>query len=287
MNAYIAPQTFREWHPIAIDKSINKYKPFVFNIGTLPMILWISHSQNKKFYNPLINVCKYIGNNLKHSKINNNSLITPIFNHIYNETDNFGSIINNNGLIWWSYKSYYKLPYIYQIIKNNQYSHNFQIDINTDLITFILNFISFFDSNNNHDNNHHFYHNKNKKLILIINKNFKIFFKYPYTIIIKNRNFKATFVISILPLNLNKLRIFITTYNPFNNILSMLSMNYIKYIFENYIANDNIYIKNFFLFKKGINNHNKYLEIIYETYKDYMFLTEYTINQFLINKNYY
>jgi hypothetical protein len=64
-------------------------------------------------------------------------------------------------------------------------------------------------------------------------------------------------------------------------------MNYIKYVFEKFITTDNLYIKNFFLFKKGMTNKNKYLELIYESYKDYMFLTEYTTNQFLINKNYY
>lgn len=294
MNAYIAPQTFREWHPIGIDKSINKHKPFVFNIGTLPMILWIG---NNHHYNPLINVCKHLGNSLKDSKIKNNSLITPFHNQIYNQSDNFGSIIKSNGLCWWSYKSYSKSPYITQIIKTKDLPHNFQIDIDIDLLTFILNFISFFnndindindnDNSNNHKNHKNYYHNKNKKLIVIDNDNFKILFKYPYSIIIKTKKFKGSFIISILPLRFNKLRIFVTTYNPFNNLLSFMFMNYIKYVFEKFITTDNLYIKNFFLFKKGMTNKNKYLELIYESYKDYMFLTEYTTNQFLINKNYY
>ena len=122
---------------------------------------------------------------------------------------------------------------------------------------------------------------------MISNDKFKIFFKYPYSIIIKTKDFKGSYIISILPLRFNKLRLFITTYNPYGNLLSILYMNYIKYIFEHKITTDNLYIKNFFLFKKGINDKNKYLEIIYQMFKDYMFLTEFTINQFMINKNYY
>ena len=286
MNAYIAPQTFREWHPIGIKQSINN-KPIIFNIGTLPMLLWFSNLEKKP--NSIINVCKHLGNNLKDSKIKNDCLICPFHNQIYNQTDNFGSVIESNGLFWWSYKSYSKAPYINQIIKTNDKPYNYHIDINIDLITFILNFISFFDNDSYYDSNLNskFYHNNKKKIIMISNDKFKIFFKYPYTIIIKTKDFKGSYIISILPLSYNKLRLFITTYNPYGNLLSVLYMNYIKYIFENKITTDNLYIKNFFLFKKGINDKNKYLEIIYQMFKDYMFLTEFTVNQFMINKNYY
>ena len=284
MVAYIAPQTFREWHPIGITKSINVNKPFVFNIGTLPMLLWFANNKNNP--NAMINVCKFLGNNLKNSRVENNSLISPFYSQIYDESDNFGSIVKSNGLYWWSYKSYSKMPYINKIIKTNNQPYNYNIDINIDLITFILNFISFFDNNHNNYNSH-FYHNKNKKLIVIINDNFKIFFKYPYSIIIKTRKFKGSYIISILPINFIKLRLFITSYNPYGSLLSMIYMNYIKYIFEHEITTNNIYIKNYFLFKKGINANNKYFELIYQMFKDYMFLTEVTVNQLMINKNFY
>ncbi len=281
MTAYIAPQTFREWHPIGIVKNINiKNKPFVFNIGTLPMLLWFSNQNQKP--NSIINVCKHLGNNLKDSTITNNCLICPFHKQVYNHTDNFGSIVQSNGLFWWSYKSYTKVPYINQIIKTNDKPYNYQIDINIDLITFILNFISFFDNDNSF-----YYHKKNNNIIIISNNKFKIYFKYPYTIIIKIKSFKGSYIISILPLSYNKLRLFITTYNPYGNLLSVLYMNYIKYIFENKITTNNLYIKNFFLFKQGMHDKNKYLEIIYKMFKDYMFLNDFTINQFMINKNYY
>lgn len=287
MSAYIAPQTFREWHPIGISKSIsiNKNKPFTFNIGTLPMILWFSNNKHD-IPNVMINSCKHLGNNLKNAKIINNCLKCPFHDQIYNSSDNFGSIIKSNGLYWWSYKSYSKTTFIDNVIKTNQKPYNYQIDINIDLITFILNFISFFDIKK-YTNINKFYHNKNKKLISINNDYFKIFFKYPYSIIIRTMKFKGSYIISILPLTNNKLRLFITTYNPYSNLISILYINYIKYIFENYITSDNLYIKNFFMFKKGMDDKNKYLELIYQSFKDYMFLNDFTVNQFMINKNYY
>lgn len=284
MTAYIAPQTFREWHPIAISKSINIKKPFIFNIGHLPMILWFANNKS----NVMINSCKHLGNNLKDSKINNGCLVCPFHKQSYNQTDNLGSIANSNGLLWWSYKSNYKNPF--SIIKTEDKPYNFQIDINNDLISFILNFISLFDNNNtnNANNTNHYYHNKNKKIVMITNNDFKILFKYPYSIIIKMNKFKGVFMISILPLSFDKLRLFVTTYNPYSNLLSFLYMNYIKKIFENNNENPNRnYVKNFLLLSKGINDKNKYLEIINEMFKNYDILNDYTIINFMRNKNFY
>lgn len=274
--SYIAPQTVRHWHPIGISKSINKNKPYQINLGTLSLLLWFNNTNNP---NIIINTCKYLGNNLKDSEIRDNQLISPIYNKIYDHNDNFGSIIENNGLYWWSYKSYEK-----KINKEISNVYNNEIEINIDLITFILNFISLFDNDIN--NKYHKYYYNNKQVI-IINDKYKILFKYPYTIIIKSKLYNKKIMISILPINYLKLKIFITTYDPISNLIAMIYKYYIKDLFENKITIENIYIKNFFILKREINNKNRYLEIIYKLFKDYMFLNEHTINHFMINKNYY
>jgi len=268
---YIAPQTFREWHPIGIVKSINKQKPFVFNIGSLPMILWFYNSNP----NAMINICKHLGNNLDDGFIDNHNkcLVCPFHKNRYNQTDNFGSIVEKDGLYWWSYKSYHKNP---PLPSKSHNTHNYQLDINTDLLTFVLNFISISDSNND---NHRYYHNKNKKQIFIRNNDNRIIYNYPYSIIMDN------YRLSILPLSYSKLRIFVTTYNPIIKILSYMYMFYIKYLFEYKIGKNDL--KHLFLFKKGMNGNNGYLEDIYKSYKDYMFLTKTVTNQFLINRNFY
>ncbi len=105
--AYILPQTFKEFHPIGILKSINTKKPYTYNLGTLPMILWFDKNNNP---NSMINTCKHLGNNLKDSTIKNGCLVCPFHKSSYNETDKFGSTIIKDGLIWWNYKSQLKIP---------------------------------------------------------------------------------------------------------------------------------------------------------------------------------
>jgi hypothetical protein len=62
----------------------------------------------------------------------------------------------------------------------------------------------------------------------------------------------------------------------------MIIKEKIKYEFD--ITTNNLNIKNYFMFKKSNNN---YLEKVYKSYENYMFLNDYTVNQFMINKNYY
>jgi len=62
VNSYILPQTFKDFHPIGIEKDINKNKPYNFNLGKLPLILWFDKN-NKPI--TIINTCKHLGNNLK------------------------------------------------------------------------------------------------------------------------------------------------------------------------------------------------------------------------------
>jgi len=268
---YIAPQTFREWHPIGIIKSINKQKIQPFNIGNLPMILWFYNNSKP---NPMINICRHLGNNLNNGHVTNNCLVCPFHKQKYNQTDNFGSIIESDGLYWWSYKSNHKKPLTLSLSLSlsSKPLYNYYIDINTDLITFILNFISMNIENDN-DKHQKYYYNKNKKQLLIN----RILFKYPYTIIVNN------YRLSILPLSYSKLRIYVTTYNPMIMMITYVYMIYIKNLFENQIKTNDL--KKFFLFTR--NDKNGYLEDIYKLFNDYMFLTDFTVNQFIINRNFY
>ena len=265
---YIAPQTFREWHPIGIHKSIDKSKPFNFQLGPLPLILWFSSIDKP---NSIINNCNHLGNSLNKAKINKDCLICPFHHNSYNETNNFGTTKINNGIVWWTYKSDYKSPYI--PIKNKE-TYNFQLDINIDLITFILNSLEI--------SNPKSIWNSKKKQLFLKNKEIRIIYKYPYRIIINSP--KLTYEISILPLSLTKLRLYITYYNPF--ILPFIYFKILKekYKFENDITTINLYIKNLFMFKRG---NITYLEQVYKAYENYMYLTDYTITQFLINRNFY
>ena len=58
VNSFILPQIFREWTPIAIENKIDKSKPFTFNIGKLPMVLWYDNNNTAL---STINICKHLG----------------------------------------------------------------------------------------------------------------------------------------------------------------------------------------------------------------------------------
>jgi hypothetical protein len=280
---YIAPQIYRNWIPISTINSIDKSKPFVFNIGTLPLILWFHSNIN----NPsvIINSCKHLASPLNKATINNNCLICPNHNFSYNNSHNFGSTFVNyqDGLIWWAFKPNSKNPFILNHNNHNNYNNqNYQNSyfnsnyiIKSDIITFILNFIHHFSINNN---NYKFNHGK--LFIKNPDSNQRLLFIYPYTFIIKDDNLSSIIKISIRPIPNSKLKIFISTNS------SYLSYNIIKII--NNIAS----YHNNFKFKYNLlltNNYNPILDKIYNYYKNnYMDLNnDLTISNFILNYKFF
>ena len=301
--AYILPQTFKEFHPIGIFKSINTKKPYTYNLGTLPMILWFDKNNNP---NSMINTCKHLGNNLKDSTIKNGCLVCPFHKSSYNETDKFGSTIIKDGLIWWNYKSQLKIPPSLPLSSNemNKDSYktiNFKTDININIISFVLNFMYLYNLNVK-------YLFKNKKMLITSynnNHTLKLFYKYPYTIIVSNtfnyqfmnndhKLVKSVFMINILPISTNKSRLYITVKykNGFVNYLINIIHSFIIKLF---IYNLKFKLEksyNNFLFKQDLmfkhkNNNDDYLIKINDCYKNYMPLNHFTVNHFMINKNFY
>jgi hypothetical protein len=267
---YIAPQIFRQWTPILIENKVNKLKPTTFNIGSLPLLLWFANNNP----NIMVNSCKHLGNSLKTAKIKSNCLICPFHEQSYNQSDNFGSTVIQNGIIWWSYKSYDKQPFF----KSNKTSYQLELEINIDLITFIINILA-----ENQKSSTHIWNSKKKQLLLKLEGK-TIIFKYPYRLIIRDKKIKLTEELAILPLSLTKIKLFINIYNPIYIPFIYLYYLIIKNKFEQDITTSNLYIKNFFIFKNGYNN---YLEKVYKSYVEFSYLTDFTINQFMINKNFY
>ena len=277
-NAYILPQTFREFHPVGIYSNINKNKPFQFNIGSLPLLLWFPNNTHKPI--SIINVCKHLGNNLKDSSlINNKTCIScPFHNTIYNDSDNFGTTIIKNGIIWWSYKSYSKNP---PYLKNNIKYVQKSIDINVSIISLVLNFIAIFFNNNYNK----YYINFNKKRFFIknYNKSKRILFVYPYTFFISDYK-NPSYMITLFPINDNKTKLYIVIDY---NINSTFLNNYLYMYIKNYLekTNNNFRFKHLFMFKTE--NKNKYLSDIYKLYNNYNSLNDDNIKHFINNYKYY
>ena len=277
---YIAPQIFRHWTPIIPINSFDKSKPFVFNLGSLPLILWFNSALNKP--SVIINSCNHLGSSLKKATINNNCLICPNHNLKHNSSYNFGTTFINNqdGFIWWSFKPNIKSPF--QLKSNNNYNNKFYNNkfynnnyiIKSDLIPFILNFIYLFSNSNDYK------FISGKLFLRNYEKNHRLIFIYPYTFIIKDDNLNTIIKIAIRPIQFSKLKILISTNS------SYLSYYYIKIMNKIASYHNDFKFKYNFILK---NNYNPMLDKIYNYYKNnYMDLNnDITIYNFLLNSKFY
>jgi nitrite reductase/ring-hydroxylating ferredoxin subunit len=271
VQGFILPQFVREWHPIGIENQIDRNKPYVFNIGKLPMVLWYDNN------NPIatLNICKHLGAKLDNAIINNGCLHCT--NHLtgYNQTDALGKIVAKNGLLWWSFKSYTKNPAANFKKGDTKLDINY-IDINVNLLNVVLEFIY---SNNKiktkQRNNRFLFYEK------LFNAEHRFYYKYPYYLKGSINN-KINYTINFLPLEENKTRLFISIAN---NIDAKVFMNYFLNTKLNNLNNydNNAYLKYMIMLKEN----NDYIKKIYLLFDKYSFPNEFTISCFYKYKQFY
>jgi hypothetical protein len=271
LSSFILPQFVREWHPIGIEGNIDKSKPYVYNIGKLPMILWYDNN-NKPI--STVNICKHLGARLDKGMINNGCLYCS--NHLtsYNETDAIGKVVSKNGLLWWSYKSYIKSPTT--IFKKDDNIHHDYIDVDVNLVNVILELIySSNKINSKYRNNRFFFREQ------LFNAEHRFYYKYPYYLK-GSINKKINYTLNFLPLEENKTRIFI---NIDNNIYTKVFINYFLNLKLNNLKNydGNSYLKYLITLK----NDNDYMKKIYLLFDKYSFPNEFTVSSFYKYKNFY
>jgi nitrite reductase/ring-hydroxylating ferredoxin subunit len=272
VQGFILPQFVREWHPIGIENQIDRSKPFVFNIGKLPMVLW--YDKNDPI--ATLNICKHLGAKLDNAIINNGCLHCS--NHLtgYNQTDALGKVVSKNGMLWWSFKSYTRNP-ISNFKKEEKKLDIHHIDINVNLLNVILEFV--------HSNNKIKARARKNKFLFyekLFNAEHRFYYKYPYYLKGSINN-KINYTINFLPLEENKTRLFITIAN---NIDAKVFMNYFlnaKLNNLNNYDNNTTNLKYMIMFKE----HNDYIKKIYMLFDKYSFPNEFTISCFYKYRQFY
>jgi len=277
-TSFILPQVVREWHVVGIDKNIDKTKPFAYNIGKLPMVLWYNNNNE-----PLstINICKHLGAKLNTGFINDGCLHCP--NHLskYNNTDTVGKLISKNGLLWWSFKSYTKEPPAIFQKDNNNIHHSF-VDINVNLVNVVLEFIYSINKNKIRNVNNKFLFSET-----LYNTEHRFYYKYPY-FLKGSINRKINYVINFLPLEENKTRIYISISN---NIDTKIFINYFLnnklHNLKNYDSNN--YLKYLIVLKNAgeKKTNDNYMKKIYLLFDKYSFPNEFTISSFYKYRQFY
>lgn len=113
---------FRNWHCIGIKSKCDFTKPYVTNIGELPLVVW-KNSETKSLIS-MLNICKHMGSKLDKATITcNGALKCPYHGLEFNEKDGFGKIIEWQNKIFWSYDPFYKLPNTVPFVNNKNYEN--------------------------------------------------------------------------------------------------------------------------------------------------------------------
>jgi phenylpropionate dioxygenase-like ring-hydroxylating dioxygenase large terminal subunit len=93
---------FTNWHCVGVYESIDFTKPYVYNVGDLPLVLWKNSAGS---FLSTLNVCKHMGSKLNHAKITNSGCLKCNYHGLeYADGDAFGKTVLHEGKLFWSYE---------------------------------------------------------------------------------------------------------------------------------------------------------------------------------------
>ena len=122
----LAFHLFNHWTCIGITGNIDFSRPYVSNIGELPLVSW-KHPKTDKITTTL-NICKHMGSKLGNAKITEQGCLQCQYHGLeLSPTDAFGETVEHEGKLFWAYEPDKKLP-----PKTPYYKHD---DYETSLIT--------------------------------------------------------------------------------------------------------------------------------------------------------
>lgn len=128
---------FNHWNCIGIKTKIDFAKPYAYNIGDLPLVLW---KNNKNKLISTINVCKHMGSKLETGKIVNGCLKCPYHGLEFSEKDKFGEIFEQDGKIFWSHQPFEIAPPKIPFFDNKNFVKSFvEIDMDCSLQDSVYN----------------------------------------------------------------------------------------------------------------------------------------------------
>lgn len=124
---------FNHWHCIGIKDTIDFKKPYVSNIGDLPLVTWMNPVTNK--LTTMINICKHMGSKLNNAKVIDTGCLKCQYHGLeFSNLDKFGETVEHEGKIFWAYSPKNKTPYNVPFYNNKDYETScIQIDMDGSL----------------------------------------------------------------------------------------------------------------------------------------------------------
>lgn len=177
---------FNNWNCIGIVNNIDFTKPYTFNIGDLPLVLWKNkenYDKNEDEYITSLNICPHMGSSLNDAIVLNSGCIKCTYHgYSLNYNDKIGKCIVFQNKLFWTYNQDTNiLPLNIPHFNDENYCKQFFYkDFNCDLIDSSLNAMDIYHPEFVHNN---FGFGNNKLPFDIIhnyndNKIFEISFKY-------------------------------------------------------------------------------------------------------------
>lgn len=130
--------TFRHWHCVDFIKNIDATKPYAYNVGDLPLVVWFNNTKQPV---STLNICKHMGSRLDSGTVKDGCLICPYhgLQHSH-QSDAFGSTVVFQDKLWWSYNPYQKKPPAVPFYNNKEYeTAMIKVEVNANIVDCAFN----------------------------------------------------------------------------------------------------------------------------------------------------
>lgn len=115
---------FRHWNCIGISEKIDFSKPYKFNVGDLPLVVWKNPITNR--ISSVINICKHMGSRLDNGIITEQGCLKCQYHGLeHSNEDAFGETVEHEGKLFWAYKPLEKTPPRLPFFSNNKFAKSF------------------------------------------------------------------------------------------------------------------------------------------------------------------
>ena len=92
---------YNYWNCVGFKTDLKKDKPYIFNVGEIPLIAW----RNNDTIITTLNACKHMGSKLDKGKICNGNLYCPYHGIKQDINDKCGIMKEFDNKLWWSYNN--------------------------------------------------------------------------------------------------------------------------------------------------------------------------------------
>jgi len=130
---------FRHWHCLGIIDHIHFDRPYIINVGELPLAIWKNPVTQQ--LSSVINICRHMGSKLDNAIITDQGCLKCQYHGLeMTDTDTFGEVMEFQGKLFWSYKPLRPTPYKIPFYDNPSYeTSHLVIDMDAGLVDSALN----------------------------------------------------------------------------------------------------------------------------------------------------